>query len=378
MPFQQFRKGLLGQFVIFGVVPSIFVVLCIIGGGTYLAAKDARTNAAELATAEAARLANDVDGRNLRAAATASTMGLAFENGLFNDRANALSYLQSMANANLDFGVFVAYDVNADGHDADARSAEPGGPEIIPSVAMTPKGRFVPHVNRVSAGHLVRPMINVDSLDFWITAKQQATSGAIRRVVISEPHLRENEFISEFVFPIVIDGKFVGVAGVSRTLALGRQHVKDSAERTGLNFMLLTDKDNFVAAAAGDATGDDKLRSEFEGLSGRPLEKTPWAATLRELVSKTGEPSSGRAINPITEAEDIHAIARVGASGWKVVAEVPRAKLVEQVWQSMWPGLIVGGIGIAVMATLIVRTARRVVAEVRGSTIAISLSLIHI
>jgi chromosome segregation ATPase len=159
---------------------------------------------------------------------------------------------------------------------------------------------------------------------------------------------------------------------VSRTLALGRQHVKDSAERTGLNFMLLTDKDNFVAAAAGDVTGDDKLRSEFEGLSGRPLEKTPWAATLRELVSKTGEPSSGRAINPITEAEDIHAIARVGASGWKVVAEVPRAKLIEQVWQSMWPGLIVGGIGIAVMATLIVRTARRVVAEVRGSTIAIS------
>ena len=54
------------------------------------------------------------------------------------------------------------------------------------------------------------------------------------------------------------------------------------------------------------------------------------------------------------------------------MAEVPRAKLMQQVWQSMWPGLIVGAIGIAVMATLIVRTARRVVAEVRGSTIAIS------
>ena len=372
MPLKQFRKGLLGQFVIFGVVPSIFVVLCIIGGNTYLAAKEAQLSAADLATAEAARLANEVDARNGRASATANAMGIAFENGLFGNRASALAYLQSLANSNRDFGVFVAYDVNADGHDSDARSAEPGGPEIIPSVAMTPKGRFVPHVNRVEQGHLVRPMVNVDSLDFWTMAKQQATTGATRRVVISEPHVRENEYISEFVFPIVIDGKFVGVAGVSRTLALGRQHVKDSAERTGLNFMLLTDKDNFVAAAAGDATGDDKLRSEFEGLSGRPLDKTLWATSLRDLVSKTGEPSSGRALNPVTNVEDIHAVARVGSSGWKIVAEVPRGKLMRQVWDSMWPGLIVGAAGIAVMAALIVRTARRVVAEVRGSTIAIS------
>ena len=372
MPLKQFRKGLLGQFVIFGIVPSILVVLCIIGGGTYLAAKDAQSNATELAIAEAARLANDVDGRNVRAGATASAIGMAFENGLFADRVRALKYLQAMAEANQDLGVFVAYDVNADGHDADARSAEPGGPELLPAQCMTSKGRFVPHLSRGSSGLVLRPAANVDSMEFWREAKQQASTGSSRRPVVTEPHGSDGEFVSEFVVPIMIDGKFAGVAGVWRTMTVGRQHLRESAERSGLNFMLLTDNDNFIAAYAGDTGSDEKLRSEFEGVSGKALDKTPWATTLRGIVSQPGDASSGRALNPITNVEDIHAMARVGTSGWKVVAEVPRTKLMRQVWQSMWPGLIVGAVGIFIMSALIVHTARKVVAEVRGSTIAIS------
>ena len=64
MSFQNFRKGLLGQFVFFGVLPSVAVVVAIIGTTAYRSVHSLRESARELASAEASLLASRIEGRN--------------------------------------------------------------------------------------------------------------------------------------------------------------------------------------------------------------------------------------------------------------------------------------------------------------------------
>jgi hypothetical protein len=53
MVIKNFRKGLLGQFTYFGVIPSAVVVLSIIGISAYLSARTTKRESASFATSEA-------------------------------------------------------------------------------------------------------------------------------------------------------------------------------------------------------------------------------------------------------------------------------------------------------------------------------------
>ncbi len=53
MRIKNFRKGLLGQFTYFGVIPSAVVVLTIIGISAYLSARTTKRESASFAVSEA-------------------------------------------------------------------------------------------------------------------------------------------------------------------------------------------------------------------------------------------------------------------------------------------------------------------------------------
>jgi len=189
--------------------------------------------------------------------------------------------------------------------------------------------------------------------------------------------MHEGELVTEFALPISIDGKFAGVVGVSRPLVFANEAIKQLAIESGLNVYLLTDKDNFVTAYAGDITATEQMRATFESISGKPLDKTPWATSLRTLLAQSGKKVLGTAVNPQNNAETIHAMTRVALNDWKVVVEIPRARLVHEIWSDLWLDLLVGVVGIIIMATLILLTATKVVGEVSGVTVAISSTAIE-
>ena len=370
MVIKNFRKGLLGQFTYFGVIPSAVVVLSIIGISAYLSARTTKRESASFATSEAERVANEIEGRQQKAVGTVTAMSLAFECCLFDNRVEAIEYLRSIADANPEYDVFVGFEPNADGQDA-AAVANPA----TELKSIDKSGRFVPRFNRDgTAANTLALQANpeINNAEYYRTAKQQFLVNNSRKAVITEPHEHNGALDTEIVVPIVIDGRFMGVVGVARPLTLAGKAAMDTAERTGLNLMLLTDENNFITASAGDPTLSSQARASFDAAAGKPLDKTPWAASLQPVLSQSGSTIVTSAVNPLTSDEGIHVMAHIPTGGWRVVVEVPRARLAGEIWADLWVDLVVGLVGVAIMAVLIMRTASQVVAQVRGVTVGIS------
>jgi hypothetical protein len=374
MSFQNFRKGLLGQFVFFGVLPSVAVVVVIIGTTAYRSVHSLGESARELASAEASLLASRIEGRNQRAMGVANAMHSALDSGLTVDRAAIIDFMGQISEANPSYALFVAFDTNADGRDAASLAAVKQG--ALPAEAMDATGRFLPRVERdATPAHAmqVRTVQDIESTEGYRLAKQKFTSeGGHLQCLVSEPYVRDGMLFTDIVEPCVLNGRFAGVVGVTRSMEIGRQQLKELADRTGLNVMLITDEGNFVAASDGDVDADDRARAAYDKLPGQPLDKTEWAASLRPLLAKSGDLVEGTAVNPITHDENIHALALIPSGGWRVIVEVPRSKLARIIWDDLLTDLIVGGVGVALMAVLILRIASRIVSRVRMVTVSIT------
>ncbi|NBY67364.1 MAG: hypothetical protein EBQ58_00650 [Betaproteobacteria bacterium] len=235
------------------------------------------------------------------------------------------------------FGVFIVYETI--GTAAKSSLGPTAASEITIDQATDSNGRFVPSFMRDSTplhSLVLRPINNVGEYEFYKTAKQYFSNGSASKIVVTEPHMHEGELVTEFALPISIDGKFAGVVGVSRPLVFASEAIKQLAIESGLNVYLLTDEDNFVTAYAGDTTATEQTRATFESISGKPLDKTPWATSLRTLLAQSGKNVLGTAVNPLNNAETIHAMTRVALNDWKVVVEIPRARLIHEIWSDLW------------------------------------------
>jgi len=284
MILKKFRSGLLGRFVKFGVVPSVLVVVTIVGTTTYLNIVSKYQDLCELATSHAEFFASKRETGNQTAIGTLFAMSLALENGLYANKAGTLDYLQSVAQANPMFGVFVAYESIG----ALPKNSTDAGPANTVTIdkATDETGRFAPrfdHDPTAAQSILLRTMNNISESVLYKSAMQNFSNGNPRKIIVTEPHMSEGEMVTEFVLPISIDGKFVGVAGITRPFSAAVKAIKELALEHEMNFLLLTDKDVFVAAYAGDPSASEQTRETFEGLSGKPLQKTEWATPWKIL-----------------------------------------------------------------------------------------------
>ncbi len=378
MILQKFRRGLLGRFVKFGVLPSVLVVVAIVVTTTFLSVTSKQHDARELAKTEAEYITSRGETYDQKAIATVTAMALAIENGLYSKKADMLKYAQAVAEANPKLGVFVAYETTGAATKPAVGPSSTG--ELSIDQATDSSGRFVPRFDRDSTpAHalVLRPINNVVESKYYKTAKQDFSNGNFHKIIVTEPHMHEGELVTEFVLPFLIDGKFAGVVGLSRPLVFASETIKELAIQSGLNVYLLTDEDNFVAAYPGDITATEQTRATFESISGKPLDKTPWAMSLRTLLAQSGKNVLGTALNPLNKSETIHAMTRVAVNDWKVVVEIPRALLIHEILSDLWLNLLVGVVGILIMGTLILSTATKVVGEVSRVTVGISSTAIE-
>ena len=374
MLLKKFRTGLLGRFVKFGILPSVFVIVAVILLNTLFNVNAIQLQATELSRKICLRSTTEMETRNMKAFSTLSALTVALESGLYAKRADTLKFLNALAESNPEFGVFVAYEATSS-----PKSKPLTGP--IPATdagvdqAINPTGRFAPLFERdaVAAAHpiVMSTLADVQDSSYYKFCKQEFISTKARKVKLTQPHVVDTKQMIEFVSPIVIDGEFVGVAGLTRNLAFIRDRIKDLATQSGLNIMLITGQDNFICASGGDESVNEKLQSAYSALQNMPVDKTPWAATLRDFLSQTTEVVTD-AVNPITNESDIHVMGFVNVGNWKVVVELPRALVWEQIWDGLRTNIIASILGIAIMAGLILYTAMKVVSQVSKVTTGIS------
>jgi len=125
-------RTLLGQFLAYGVAPSVAVLLVVIGINGLRTFRLLREGVKQVAEAEAVALANELDGWNRSTVAVVRTMRDAAENGLFGRRTESVALLRRILEEHPDFeGTYYTYEPDADGRDAECLSALRSGSPLV-------------------------------------------------------------------------------------------------------------------------------------------------------------------------------------------------------------------------------------------------------
>ncbi len=390
MDLKKFRTGLLGRFVKFGIVPGVIVIVGVLCVNTYFSLLKFELEASELARKMTLRLTSEIENRNQKALGTITVIRLALETSLITKRAEILQFLKPIAEANPDFGVFVALESTSSQSipPTTVSASTTSSPLATVSAAITDtnidqatnaNGLFAPLYERdvATTSTTTRTLgltsiSNVEDSNYYIRCKQEFINNKSRKVVVTDPHMHKGEMVYEFVMPIVIKGQFMGIAGLQRTLLGSLDLMNQMCVGNKINVMLLTNQDVFIAAMCGDVTANDQARATYSALTGKPLDTTEWSNPLRDIVfQKTAEVVSS-AVNPLSKANGIHVMGTVRTGGWKVIVEIPGALMFREMWSDLWVSLVLSIVGIVIMAVLILRTATKVVGEVSEVTVGIS------
>ena len=188
----------------------------------------------------AAEAADDIERENATFVAMARTMATAASSGLFGQRAVSADFARNMLKVQPNaYGAYFGYETDADGHDRDPANAK------LPNGSVDADGRFLPYwfrPQKSSSDVALKPLTGMTdglwyrgvknrfdgvteitgiSLEGGVSRLWDANSGRDLdpdRYMITEPYDYEGELIVETTWPIVIGGKFRGVAGMDRTV----------------------------------------------------------------------------------------------------------------------------------------------------------------
>jgi signal transduction histidine kinase/DNA-binding NarL/FixJ family response regulator len=256
----RFSHSLLGRMLLLGVAPTVLILLVIIlfsASQNYSSALIANENQLR---SIAGTISREIERGNTRAVVAAKTMALAQENGLFGNRIASTDYARQML---IDFPEFTGadfcYEPNADQNDLAYLHSEKA--KLIPANALDKNGRFLPYWYRGKTAAdkdkvFLDNLLDMETSLYYQGNKEQFLSHQVSMPMITEPYIYEGKMIMEYTYPIVIDGKFMGVSGIDRSLTAILEFVQQIKDRERVDIFLISRMGKFISATSD---GREKL-----------------------------------------------------------------------------------------------------------------------
>lgn len=322
--------------------------------------------------AEAEAIAQQLEEENHRTVQTAATMALAQQHGLFGRRADSVAYARAVLEANPEFtGAYFGYEPDADGRDR----SQAGG---LDPRALDEGGRFLPYWFRDDAagGALsLTPLVDMETSYYYRGLRNRVAgeaegsgislengiselydgrapvAGAVP-LMISEPYVYEGKLLVEQTAPIIIDGRFRGLAGVDRALTDIDDFLRGQRTHQSSEFLLISTRGRIISA-----TGAPELRT-------LPLERTPYGEWLTPLYR--GEAPEGvlQREDPLSGGIRFVSTAAIPTGGWQLVVSVDEAEILGPVRAEVLKTLLVIVAGLLVAAAIAYAFTRALVARV--------------
>jgi methyl-accepting chemotaxis protein len=233
----------------------------------------------------------------------------------------------------------------------------PGADEVaaVPPAALGDAGRFLPYWfrDRLEPSRiLLKPLVEIDGLYYEGCRRRFLDPQQADKAMVTEPYAYEGQLMVEQTWPIAIDGRFMGVAGVDRTL---ERISADLEELKKQQVALGWHPEIFLVSRGAEATGRNGPRIIASTLRSldlrtRPVSATPYARILGDFHAAVTTNRVVVADDPVTGVESLFAAAKVPTGDWTVVMQVPRSDLVGRV---QGPLLTSAGIAAAGMATVL-------------------------
>jgi methyl-accepting chemotaxis protein WspA len=351
-----FHRSLLGRSLLLGVLPAALVVLAVVvlnGVRAWNEVTDSLQRDLRNATDLVVR---ELDVRNQRNVELARLMASVQESGQFGRRAETLRTLERLMRVNPSvYGASIAYEPNADGNDA------AGAVEGVPAEALAEGGRLYAYVKRdpKAAGGLRIETLQDTPEDeglWYALPKRLYEQAGVREPVITRPYEYLGTDIIEYVVPIVIGGRFMGVVGLDIALTDVQSTLSDVAVRLEGDLFLET-RGTFIAATA-DAGNGASLRTT-------KVEASPYAALLSDAAARRD--GAWTAVDPVLGEECSYIAETVPTGRWRLLLRKPMRAVTADVRDVLVGNAVTAVLGIAVVVALLSAGALSITRRVRGA-----------
>jgi methyl-accepting chemotaxis protein len=352
--------------LLYVVTPTVLIVGVVIVVGTRSGFDTLRTAAERRIEIQASLTASRIEAELNRAVLSAQRMAEAQASGMFGDREASMEYARRVLEASPEFTAsYIGYEPNADGQDA-------GSLGKLPAEAMDESGRFIPYWFVVpDRGRTIElePLVDLDTSLYYQGAKDEFAETRKAAPLITEPYVYQGKMIVEQVYPIVVDNKFMGIAGIDFALADIEAYLRQLADREDLALFLISSRGKFAATTTDPPR---EASDDTEGLlKTQEVDATDYAELFGSLLSVRRRVKLVLDQDPVDGQTYYFAAAPVRSAGWTLILREPEAEILAPIWDQITYRLSLALIAIiAIIALQLVmsyRVGRRVRAVVEAA-----------
>ena len=303
-----FRHSLRGRMLIYLVLPMVVISVAVIAFRTVNSLAVIREQAQRQLRNLAEQVALEVERGNTRAVLVAQMMAFAQEETLFGHRAQSSAFARRVLEQYPEFtGAYFGYEPDADHRDAEFA----GTPEAASfGPAFDAKGRFIPYWFRDESenGRIkLEPLVNMETSLYYDGCRKQYQEAGRALPMVTEPYVYEGKMIVEQTYPIVMNGRFVGVAGVDRALSDIASFLDSIKHTRHADVILISNRGSFIASTLG------------LGLRTKNIQDTKYRDLLMPFFENRAERRFVLATDPKDGAPYYFATAPVPTGDWLVV-----------------------------------------------------------
>ena len=388
--------GIRNRLFLLGILPSLLIIAAVIVANVLQSKAVLLALSREMVLDRARVIATEIDRGTLEAVTAAKVMALAAQNGLLGRRLDSLRLTRDVLEEFPRFiGAYYGYEPDADGLDAAAMTAlgitptmptkptMPTAPNIpimgppadgpqttaqsavvqlpkssvdpavneslgsLPPQALGVNGRFIPYMFRDRAadgGIRLTPLVLMDGLYYEGCRQRFLDATEADKAMVTEPYDYQGRLMVEQTYPMARDGRFLGVAGVDRSLdqvSLDLDMIKSQQAIAGWQVEV------FLVSRLGRLIATTVKSPEMRA---QPIADTPYAAILGDSHTAVSPSGVRTAIDPLTGAACLYAVAKVPTGSWTVVMQMPQADVMARI---RGPMLLSAGLAAAGMAVVL-------------------------
>ena len=329
---------------------ALLVLAALLGFNFYRATELLRSSADVTIREQAKAVAAAIDRGTVEAVTAARGLAMAAEEGLFGRRRELRQLARAVLESQPRFAAtWYAFEVNADGLDA-------VGEEQTDADGIGDDGRFRPAWQRdatasarITAGILAAP----NSVAYEACRSLSLDSSRSDKAFVSDPQQRDGATVIDHAWPIVIEDRFVGAAGVSQSALILTDELRRICDRLlesgGAPSIAIVGRDGTVLASSeGIGNGD-----------GHATGGNPWTTLLPDLGTFGTDAldfrasAVVRAVDPLTGVDSLMTGVRIPTAGWTLVVRKPWSEITGRGLRPMMESLAIAAGALIVLTGLL-------------------------
>ncbi len=331
--------------LLFGVAPTIIILLIIIAYTTTQNYSSVLQTNEEMIKGLARKISTEIERGNTRAVITVQTMAYAQENGLFGKREESTSYAGRILAEFPEFtGAYFGYEVDSDQNDKKYLNTKEGK---TLQKALNKDGRFIPYWYRGKTDFnkdslFLEPLVDMETSLYYQGVKDLWHEAGKALPMITEPYVYEGKMIVEQTFPIIIDGKFKGIAGVDRALSHIFEFIKEIKNRESVDIFLISRLGKFISVTT----------EKSDLLVTKSLYKTPYKKLFSRYYKNGSDNILDLVEDPLDNQNYYFVTSSVPTGNWTVILRKSEESVLSPILSDLYYQVFFALVGLLVITFL--------------------------